>query len=352
MMKRNQKSKFAGHATTIIAAAVLTLVVLSGRMPKISSEPDLHVLSLNDLVQPYHGSVAQFFETASIRRDAQGVGTHASLALKPQLPVLRSAADRGDTRAACTLAWALELCGRRSQHDRMLDYPDEYLASLDDSQAEKVSRALEFRERRVSAICAGMTPEDAVDVEERLLQSALTGHPESMARFATLSKLPEKYSVFSSAEFSAAYRENAESMLNRAAEAGDLHALSSISFAYSSGSISSALGDLPVKIDRIKAIAATSALIRIRGSGEKEKMPPQHVYVGETGNQTMLQSVREVLKRANQGELTRFAQLESAYIDAYNRHLQASRVAHGLIDDLPEQACARWAIGAGLLRGQ
>lgn len=327
------------HSAAVAVVAWLLLIVSGGTMSEGSIGPDNHAELQRVGADPREKAANRLYETSPIRPVTRSSAFHPSLALKSQLPELRAAADRGDAHAACFLAWALDLCERRSNHDRLLDYPDDYLARLDDTQAERVSIALNFRERRVSAMCADMKPGDAADIEERILQSALAGHPRSMSRFATLSSLPERYTVYSSTDFATAYRENAEAMINRAAEAGDLDAIASISFAYSSGYISSALGDLPIKGDRIKAMAAASAMWRIRGVAEKEKLPTAYVGGDDGRDQAARQLVRNRLVSASQDELIRFTRLESAYVDAYRQQAMGNSAAHGLLDDLPEQAC-------------
>jgi hypothetical protein len=170
-----------------------------------------------------------------------------------------------------------------------------------------------------------------------------------MAKFATLPTLPETHVFYSSTDFSSKYKENAEYMMNHAAEAGDLKAIVSISFAYSSGYIASAMGELPVEADQIKAMAAASALSWIRDNVEKEKLPVWYLD-GDDG--PMKNWIRARLARANQDELNRFDRLESEYLGAYRGQAMDNQVAHNLLDDLPEQACASLSRApAGARRG-
>jgi hypothetical protein len=276
---------------------------------------------------------AQFLP--SHRRGGLPVVYHASVALKSQIAGLRSAADSGNAYAACVLASALDLCGRRRNDLVMFDYPDGYLTSLSDTQADRFSMAISRREQAMSIMCLGIEPEDLRDVDERLLQSALAGHPASMARLASLPEKSNRGLNITKKQFAIAYREHAEVMLNRAAESGELSAIEQISSAYAMGAITSAMGNLPIKADELKFLAASHALTLIRDDLKKRRLPVDYF-----DDQELRVTIRSRMAGMRKEELSRFSRLTSTYYRAYRARYAESDDNFAPLDELPERACA------------
>lgn len=270
-------------------------------------------------------------------------GFSPDLALRTQLPVLKAAADRGNANAACVLARAADLCGPNRYNLTLDEYPPHYLANLSDKNIEKFAQKLEFREKRMSALCSDIDPNDVGDANQRLLQSALAGNPRSMLKFALspaeadkANKDKNKNKKPSKNNFSVAYRNYAESMLNAAAKAGDLEAIANVARAYAGGRIDSEIGSLRIQQDRVKSIAATRALALISQELEKQEMPS---FYDTQGNKELEDGIRTVMGHMRPAERKRLAQLELAYFKAYQAAPKGDRFDRDPLDDLPEQAC-------------
>jgi hypothetical protein len=261
----------------------------------------------------------------------------SSMALKPQLSGLRAAADQGDSRAACTLASALYLCGQRKYHDPLFDYPDEYFAGMSLKSEEKSAFALSLYEERKSAMCADMDESDFFDIDKRILQSALAGYPNAIKKIVLLVDRSSENDAITSEEFAVAYRENAEKMMNSAAEHGDIDAIASITMAYSFGYIVTPAGKVPVREDDVKALAAQSALAWIRANTEMEKLSPTHIV---NDNEISRKSIRNLASRMDQNDLSRFMKIESNYILSYQEISKKRNDSPAFFDDFPERACA------------
>jgi hypothetical protein len=262
-----------------------------------------------------------------------------STSLKAQLPVLRAAADRGDQHATCLLASMLDLCGRKIDSSALHNYPDSYLLAMDKTQSENWARATKLYEDVVSSVCAGLDSADFVDADERLLRAALTGNARAMAKFALLPfRMDESHSL-SKSELEQAYKENAESMLNKAAEAGDLDAIAAVALSYSSGYIQSAMGNLPVRNDAVKTLAAFRTLIWIRDNSKKGELPPK--YTADGGLEVSTDAMTDMARRLSPMELMQAERLASAYYEAYRDERAENAGLHTLLKDMPEYACAK-----------
>lgn len=243
--------------------------------------------------------------------------------LSPQLKFLRGLSDRHDPYATCVLAFALDLCARGP--DRMIvdDYAHADPASLDQKSINRMAENFEFRERYANT-CAGLDQSSFADMDRRLLQSARLGHVASMTRFALLPFRPGSNSEDPKSEFALAYRENAEAMLNRAAEAGDPEALRAIHNAYSNGYITSAMGTLEVEKDQAKSIAAYLAMSR---------------YAGIDDRKIMEQTIEREVAQMSSAEVSRFSRLESLYSSPGRNNATDPEQGERVIDDFPEKAC-------------
>jgi hypothetical protein len=243
--------------------------------------------------------------------------------LAPQIIRLRKQAEGGNSYASCVLAWALDMCMRSSEPLQSGDYASETNQADDESSVRQVEEKLLFREKAESH-CAGLDGRDLEDTHRWLLDSARAGHPRSMTKLALL---PQRYGEVinvSRLDFAIAYRDNAESMLNRAAEAGDPQAILGIYHSYSSGAISSGIGQLPVAIDASKAVAAARVMLK-NAKGEFR--------------QELESFIDGALTQMDQTALSRLQRLESTYSRTYRNAQAGATVLPGELDDLPERAC-------------
>lgn len=257
-----------------------------------------------------------------------------AMPLKPQLSALKEAADEGDAKAACVLATAQDFCGRTMNNLPVMEYPQSYLSALNDAQFEKFMRSVAMRETRAANLCADIRPEDLLDVNERLLNSALLGNTKAMTRFALLPALPDGISVASKERLAMAYRGNAESLLNRAASFGDIEAIANVASAYAAGNITSAMGDLSVKVDSVKSAAASRAMARISEDLAKKQMPSFY-----DSHDLPQEGIQWLMQGMSQAELLRLEKLESVYYNAYWLRSKDGRLDRDPLDDLPEFAC-------------
>jgi hypothetical protein len=255
------------------------------------------------------------------------------VAVRLQLSTLMTDASRGNSYAACVLARSLDLCGRYKQDLPIHEYSDEYLLSLDREELDAFSKALELREDRLSVTCIDISADDVRDSSQVLFRSALMGNHRSMEMFALLPQLPQDYESLAIKELQVPHRLYAEKMLNRAAEAGSLNAISSVADAYGSGYIISAFDNIPVKQDDAKTIAAMRALIAIGGHALRKKMTPDDIASTQ-------EWIQFAMSGMSQAELRRTADLESAYVRAYHASGAENSLTHDLLDDFPEESCA------------
>lgn len=248
--------------------------------------------------------------------------------LDSQIDKLRKLADRREPYATCVLAWALDFCSRGSHINPVEDYADIDLSDQGERMLNRIGADLAFHDR-YEVICPGLNPGNFKDIDERMLQSALMGNTKSMARLALL---PNRFGGgldISRIDFAVAYQKNAESMLNRAAEAGDPDALLGIYQAYSRGYIESAMGELKVKEDLVKSTAAARALSR---------------YADPESRKGFEDVIAESLARMSPAQQSRLASLESKYQRAQEKNTTGADASpDGIMDDSPEQACAKQA---------
>jgi hypothetical protein len=251
-----------------------------------------------------------------------------TLALAQQLPTLKADADRGNPYATCVLAWALDMCAQNGRRFKPDDYSDISSEQIDDARIGKLAEKAEFRDT-AEIRCDGIDQDNFQDLDKVLLQSALMGHSKSMTRFALGAAQPGIRFDISRLDFAIAYRKNAETMLNRAAETGDPDAIAGVAFAYSSGYIRSDLGQIPVKEDPVKSIAAQRVLGAIRrhkNNGNKENSADD--------------AIESSVISMNTKQLSRLTQLESAYLRAYQNGSATGHFGNSQLDRLPERACA------------
>lgn len=256
------------------------------------------------------------------------------ITIKSQLPTLAANTERSNPYATCVLAQALDLCRRRNNGYPLKEYSREYLQGLKNSDYNKVFDALRDREEKLRLLCADLSIDDVQDSIQVLFQSALTGHPRSMAMFASLPGQREDHEIAVLEGLSDAHREYAEKMLNRAAEMGDLDAITNIAIAYSSGEIISAFGNDQVKRDDAKAIAAMRALKAIGGHQLRKRMTPDDLVDIEKWVQFRMGGMSQV-------ELRRLADFELAYLRAYRSSNAEKSLEHDLIEDFPEESCKK-----------
>lgn len=259
---------------------------------------------------------------------------HPSMPLKNQVATLVRAADVGEANAACVLSAALDLCARYHAGHFMDRYPDAYLASMSEEQAEQFVMATSYREERVEAMCAGIDENQIAESKAWIVQSALAGYQSSMSRFVEPARGQDLGKSRDDQRVAIAYRVNAERMLNRAADAGSIEAIRAISIAYATGEIASPLGVVSIRSDELKALAASNALMMIRERAKMDKMPFDASDYSELES-----SIRSQMAAMDRHDLSRFSKLSSIYFNAYEARLEKDPDKFGVLADLPENAC-------------
>ncbi len=261
---------------------------------------------------------------------------YPNAAIKYQLPILRDAADKGDSHAACVLSHALLLCKKIEEDLSLFRYSNHYLLSLSKKEVEFLVASIASHENAASAICENVDQNDLEEIDERIYQSAALGDKSAMHIYATQSNnqnIPQKPGE--KIEFLAErYSEHAESMINHAADSGDPAALLSIYITYSSGFIET--GSSPrVQLERdpVKAIAAFRALLTVDDFYLKSRYTPYDIANAE-------KSIKRRLSTLNNADRVRLAEMEDAYILSYRAERRTSSIEDEFLNELPEQACS------------
>jgi hypothetical protein len=257
-----------------------------------------------------------------------------NIPLKSQISGLARDADNGNTYSACILAAALDICHRQSESAVLFDYPDTYLAGMREEQAESFALSVSSYEHRVSQMCAGVEAIDAHQRAHRLLKAAIAGHAGSISRLFSLRELSVDGPEPPDKSVAAAFRGNAERMLNRAAEAGEVRAIELVSFAYLTGNISSPLGSVSIRADELKALGASQALALIRDESKKRKIP---FY--DFDDREIRANIESRIAQMRREELARFSGFVSLYYDAYWNNYDRKPDKIGPMSELPEESC-------------
>lgn len=285
-------------------------------------------------------------ESCGIRRDMDDCDTHGAcegqrnntsliydpgLTLGVQIGRLEDLADRGDPYATCVLAWALDMCmSNRSPVD-----PEDFLGSrdedLDENEIAAAERKIEYR-RTVERTCVDVNAGSFPQFRRRLLESAKRGSVRSMTRFAYAQGEFGEGGGEVDVSLSNDYRENAETMLNRAADAGDPEAILGVYHAYSSGYLESRFGKLLVDTDMVKA-AAAARVLAFYGTNEIREDLRNFIDGAES--------------RMSGPELSRLRRQESEFRQAYWNRASAKPIHATDLDTLPETACARMLAARG-----
>jgi hypothetical protein len=243
--------------------------------------------------------------------------------LEPQLGALRKLSDGGNRYATCILAFALDFCARGPDRMIVSDSLSKDPSAMNEEDIERIAENLEFQKRYVTT-CAELDTNSFVDMDQRLFMSAAMGSPRSMARFALLPERPDSNGTDPNSQFALNHRNNAESMLNKAAEAGDPDAIRGIQDAYSLGYITSAMEPLEVTKDPAKSLAALSVLSQ---------------QYSQEDQQSVRAAIRNELAQMDAGQKSRFLDFSERYKTSATKH--ATRLQYGdhVVDDFPEYAC-------------
>ncbi len=244
--------------------------------------------------------------------------------LAPQLQRLRNLSDSGDAYATCVLAWALDLCVRGGDRISVAEYGGADPEDLEERDVDRIAKSLEFSERHENS-CAGLDGASFRDLDQRLLQAAQAGHVRSMARFALLPLRLGSGENASDPTFVLAHRTHAESMLNRAAEAGDMEAVRGVHQAYGLGYITSAMGTLVVERDLVKSTAALRAMAR---------------HAGPEDRSALEQNIASAMQGMGRADVARMERLEATYFHADRGGSGIWEDDQDVIEDLPEKVCA------------
>ncbi len=251
--------------------------------------------------------------------------------LGQQLPELRAQARRGNTYATCVLATALDSCVEQMMGSIESPWKDlssgDAIEKGDDRQVEKFSAELE-KHKAQEFMCANVTQNDMLERDAWLLQSAKSGNPISMARFALN---PDFAGVMRLDDMDRMieYRKSAESMLNRSADAGVQEAILGVYRAYSDGAIGTSVGTLKVDTDPAKAVGAARAVLPFLDEAERREIESR---------------IGMMIAKMDKTQQGRMVSTERAYKKAYESrasagmNLQDSRKANS-----PEAVCSEYA---------
>jgi hypothetical protein len=231
--------------------------------------------------------------------------------LAAYMPSLLRAARAGDPGAMCRIAFELQRCHelpvlRQNDEDskesiaaiartreRADRETEEFLVSVFAMQAE--------RRATLEAVCAGVEPPPDLKPWRLLRDAARSGHVPSMIRFATA--FPVNYeSALDDLDALAAYRDESEGFLLRAAAAGEPRAAYGLLRAYSGNP---ALLFRVIREDPVKSVAYAIALQDLLDDKMRQQLSRQQV------------AMRRKLSKAQLVEAERLgAQLATRYAGA------------------------------------
>lgn len=318
-------------------ALLLSIAVFLGSWPGDSSDryvalPEIAV-ERKDVVATASLSTDGSQSTRQVRRGNDAVNSvfDANATLASQLHGLRALSDNQDPYATCVLAWALDLCARGPDRVSISEYFNADMKDLDETGISDIAMYLEYQERYVT-LCSGLVETDLWDIDMRLLQSARMGHLKSMTLLAQFPARDGSGLGASTPSFLQAHRENAEEMLNDAAESGDPAAIREIKNAYSSGYIISGLGDVKVDIDLAKSMAALHAIALYANQEEKKELD---------------EAVTDALAQMSPRQRLRFDRLAASYGRAYRSKHEAEDQFQLALNDVPEKVCADGFVASG-----
>lgn len=157
--------------------------------------------------------------------------------LQAVIGALRAAADRGDARAQCRLAFELYRCTQIPSLRKRVEQSVGMAARVPGGSADEREKAQEVRHLqaivdRDTAICEGVSLADMPDAWQYGLRAAKSGHVPSILRFVLQPPLDEQ-DFGKDLEGWQAYRQWAGPLLVQAAERGDPTAAYHLSLAYS-----------------------------------------------------------------------------------------------------------------------
>jgi hypothetical protein len=281
-----------------------------------------------------------FFYDARQYRPKLSKSYSQRLPLKAQMTFLRKSAQEGDATSACILARAISVCREMKEdldyyEDDISDnYSTQYLISMSDEEIKSIADNKSLREDISFPMCKEMTEFDLSDYDQIIFNAASHGDPVSMRTFALQSDKQTKFGdpVPVSKQLVHKHRQHAESMLNRAAEAGDSVAIQSVYASYATGGISTPFGEIEVRRDKVKAIAAYLALVAVDDFRLKSTTTSQDSAETEDW-------IRSNVAGLNQADQSRLSRLRDQYIRAYNSKQRPKNIGDTLLDDLPEHVC-------------
>lgn len=280
------------------------------------------------LLRATAASPLRFFDTAR--------GYYPNAKIKPQLPILRDAADNGDSYAACVLATALILCAKKDDDSLLSRYPSSYLTSLTEKELGSLAASAVSYESKKNNICNGMTDYDFEDINERIYQAASYSNPRAMRIFAMHSNAWGNPSHSDKRDYvlTDERRDLSEEMLNNAADSGDPDALLIINSVYLVGSIHTPYGSrIEVVKDPVKAIAAFSALESVNAYQLKSRL-----YKSDLEDIRL--SLNREFENLSENDKNRLKKMEDIYRNAYLIKSRESSIKDDLLNEFPEKSCS------------
>ena len=169
--------------------------------------------------------------------DAAYVPPAQDARLEDVVGALRAAADRGDARAQCRLAFELHRCAQLPSLRKRVEQHVGMAARASGGSADERDNAEDVRHlqaiiERDTAICEGVSVANMPHAWQYVARAAKSGHVPSILRFVLQPPLDEKEFGKDLAGWQA-YRQSAGPLLVQAAERGDPTAVYHLFLAYS-----------------------------------------------------------------------------------------------------------------------
>lgn len=250
--------------------------------------------------------------------------------LGEQLAKLREEASGGNAYAICVLATALDLCVEQMMESDRSPWKElssgDTIEKADDGQVEKLSVELETQKNR-DLMCANVHQGDMSERDAWMLRSAMSGNPRSMTRFAMNPKFSGNIRL-DDIDLMIEYRKSAESMLNRAAAAGNSEAILGLYRAYSTGAIGTDIGELKVGQDPAKAVGAARAILP---------------YLSDAYRKEIESEIDPLIAKMDKAQQERMVSSERAYKKAYLSQAGTEKAGRHRNSDSPEAVCSSYA---------
>jgi hypothetical protein len=315
---------------TILIGALAFLGLISSENGSLGTEIGFFHLSNAEIERA--GSKLQALDSTESTLNEGNIQIYKSNIYYPdrplgeQLPELRNLASKGNAHALCVLANALVSCAEEmmSSDPRKV----EKLSSAQDVEKSNESQLVELSVKieeieRLDFMCQDVTQADMMERDQWIFKSAMLGNPRSMAIFA-LNPIFSGNIQTEDAERMIAHRKLAESMLNRAAASGEKEAILGVYRAYSTGEISTSVGNLKVEKNAAKAAGAAKAMLP---------------FVDGTMRIKLEEEISTLTSGMGSSQMMKMAASERSYLKAYRTYAAARTGVRSADANSPQAAC-------------